>query len=140
MKESSAPISCSGPYLRDPDHDDMHAFPCTDNGSEAWLSLACHDGFVLELFNTTVAGIKVVDGKQAAVQISNCSSVSVHDSHFERIKKATALKVLGAQHVEILNSSFVNNSASMEGAALYVIMDSGSMIMSGDKVVGVSST
>jgi hypothetical protein len=87
---------------------------------------------VLELFNTTVAGITVAGGKQAAVQISNCSRVSVHDSHFERIKQATAFRVLAAQHVEILNSSFVNNSASKIGSALYIDMDSGSMIMSGE--------
>ncbi len=87
---------------------------------------------MLELFNTTVDGITVSGGKQAEVQISDCSSVTVQDCHFERVKKATALKVLGAQHVEILNSSFVNNSASMDGAALYVYMESGPVIMSGE--------
>ncbi len=87
---------------------------------------------MLELINTTVAGISV-DGMQAAVQISNCSSVSVRNSHFERIKKATALLVLNAQHIEILNSSFVNNSGSMDGAALRVDMNNGSMMnMSGE--------
>ncbi len=71
-------------------------------------------------------------GKQAAVQISNCSRVSVQDSHFEHIKEATAFRVVGAQHVEILNSTFVNNSASKNGSALYLNMDSRSMIMSGE--------
>ncbi len=73
-----------------------------------------------------------VAGMQAAVQISNCNSVSVRDSHFERIKNATALLVLNAQHVEVLNSSFVKNSASMDGAALKVYMNRGFMIMSGE--------
>ncbi len=89
---------------------------------------------MLELINTTVAGISVANGKQAAVQISNCSSVSVHDSHFERIKNATALLVLDATYIEILNSSFVSNSASINGSALRVDVNSGSMIMSGKKI------
>ncbi len=105
----------------------------TVNGSEAWLSLACRNGAVLKLINSTVAGISVDNGKQAAVQISNCSSVSVYNSHFEHIRSATALLFLNALHIEILNSSFVNNSASINGSALRADM-SGSMIMSGENL------